>query len=167
MAMDQPLARPSDKRYVAWVDVVAFVPNGQEQTVVVDVKTVNGLRTGGHFVPVGLEPILVDFMGGDAVYARTHPPTDGAAPPAAEPPVADKAPVEVLLMTADGRLLAHNSAQDEVDPERVKRLEERSANGFEQGEDTCRAAGIWTTRSTINRSREPPGRRAYAPLLVA
>ncbi len=123
MATDQPPPRPTDRKYVASIDVTAFVPHEGDQKAMVDVKMSNGIRTAGHFVPVGREPILVDVTGGDAAYARTHPPADGAPPPAAEPPVADKAPAEVLLLTADGRLLARSSAVDEVDPERVKRLE--------------------------------------------
>ena len=97
MAADQT-PRANDKHYVASVDV--------------------------PFVPDGKEPILVDFTGGDVHYARTHPKTDDAAAPAAELPISDKAPEELLLYTADGKLLAHHSAKDATDPERIKRLED-------------------------------------------
>ena len=51
------------------------------------------------FEPDGKETILVDFTGGDG------------------------APVEVLLCTADGKLLARNSAVDAADPDRFHRVE--------------------------------------------
>ncbi len=73
------------------------------------------------FAPDGEEPILVDFRGGDVTYARTHPKTDDA-PPAAELPISDKAPEEVLLYTFDGKLLAHDAAKDATNPERTNRM---------------------------------------------
>ncbi len=73
------------------------------------------------FFPDGAEPILVDFTGGEAAYARKHPGAE-EAPPQAAPAVQDRSAVEVLLYTADGRLLAHDSATDSADPERVGRL---------------------------------------------
>ncbi len=58
----------------------------------------------------GKETILVDFRGGEVSSKRM-------------PAMADAAPVEVLLCTADGKLLARNSAVDAADPDRVHRLE--------------------------------------------
>jgi hypothetical protein len=77
------------------------------------------------FAKDGEEPILVDFSGGDVSYKRSHPKTEDGAPAADQPlPVQDKAPSEVVLLMGDGRLVAHNSAQDAADPARIKRLEE-------------------------------------------
>ncbi len=77
------------------------------------------------FVPEGEAPVVVDFRGGDVTYQRTHPKTDDSAAPADRPPaIQDKAPLEVLLLTPDGKLLAHDSANDVPDPVRVKRLQE-------------------------------------------
>ncbi|HVS38664.1 MAG TPA: hypothetical protein VMS17_24120 [Gemmataceae bacterium] len=99
MATDQPPPKPpADKHFVATEDV-PFMADDQE-------------------------PILVDFRGGAVPYARTHPkPDDGAAPPA-EAPIMDTAPEEILLYTADGKLLARNGAKDMEDPDRIKRLKD-------------------------------------------
>jgi hypothetical protein len=68
----------------------------------------------------GDEPILVDFTRGDLTYLRTQLKTDE---PAESPRlVQDRAISEVLLYTADGRLLAHNAPKDAADPERDARL---------------------------------------------
>ncbi len=100
MATDQPPPRNGDRKHVDTVEV--------------------------SFVPEGKEPILVDFLKTGSAYTRKHPKTDDAAPPADQPlPVEDaQAPEEVLLYTADGKLLSHNAAKDAVDPERVKRLDD-------------------------------------------
>jgi hypothetical protein len=76
------------------------------------------------FMPENEEPILVDYRGGEADYTRTHPRSGDAAPLPAEPQVQDKAPHEVLLYTADGKLLAHSAAQDAADRDRAKRVED-------------------------------------------
>ena len=99
MATDQPPPKANDKKHVDSVEVA--------------------------FTPVGQEPILVDFVKSGLPYARTHPKTDDAPAPAAEAPVEDpQAPEQVLLYTPDGKLLAHDTVKDAVDPERVKRLED-------------------------------------------
>ena len=100
MATDQPPPKENDKKYVASVEV-ALTPDGKE-------------------------PILVDFQKTGAAYTRTHPRTEDAAAPAdpAQAVEDTQAPEEVLLYTADGRLLSHNAARDAVDPDRVKRLDE-------------------------------------------
>ena len=75
------------------------------------------------FVPESEAPVVVDFRGGDVTYKRTHPKTDDPAAAADQPPaIQDKAPLEVLLITPDGKLLAHDSANDIPDPQRVERL---------------------------------------------
>ncbi len=71
-------------------------------------KHVNSVEV--PFEPDGKETILVDFRGGEVSSERT-------------PAIADAAPVEVLLCTADGKLLAYNSAVDAADPDRIHRLE--------------------------------------------
>ena len=76
------------------------------------------------FAPEGDVPIVVDFAGGDVTYRRTHPRTDDAAAADQPPVIQDKAPLQVVLMTSDGKLLAHNAANDAPDPERVQRLKD-------------------------------------------
>ncbi len=97
MAADQT-PKAGDKKYVATVDV--------------------------PFVPDGKEPILVDFTGGDKTYARTHPKADDGTAPPPDAPVADKAPEEVLIYTADGKLLSRNATRDAADPDRINRLKD-------------------------------------------
>jgi hypothetical protein len=62
--------------------------------------------------PDGTDLVLVDFAGGEAKYER-----------AGKSPVADKAATEVLVMSPDGKLLAHDSASDVKNDDRKKRLE--------------------------------------------
>ena len=76
------------------------------------------------FVPENEAPVVVDFRGGDVTYKRTHPKTDDPAAATDQPPaIQDKAPLEVLLITPDGKLLAHDSANDIPDQQRVERLQ--------------------------------------------
>lgn len=76
------------------------------------------------FVPENEAPVVVDFRGGDVTYRRTHPKTDDPAAATDQPPaIQDKAPLEVLLFTPDGKLQAHDSANDIPDPQRVERLQ--------------------------------------------
>ena len=76
------------------------------------------------FAPENEAPVVVDFTEADRNYQRTHPKTDDAAPADKAPAVKDRAALEVLLYTADGRLIAHDSSRDAPDPERAKRLQE-------------------------------------------
>jgi hypothetical protein len=62
--------------------------------------------------PDGTDLVLVDFDGGEAKYDR---PGKSA--------VSDKAAMEVLVMSPDGRLLVHDSAADVKSDERKKRLD--------------------------------------------
>jgi hypothetical protein len=68
----------------------------------------------------GFDPILVDFEGGDVRWRKTFLDRDGN-PYVREQQ--DKAAVELLLLTADGKLLLRDSSTDTEDPERKKRLD--------------------------------------------
>ena len=77
------------------------------------------------FTPDSEETLLADFKGGDVTYTRSHPKADDTAAPTDHPlPIQDKAPEQVLLCTADGKLLARTAAQDATDPDRIQRLED-------------------------------------------
>jgi hypothetical protein len=65
-------------------------------------------------------PLLVDFDGGDLTYYRVIPSADEDKRPTTTK-ITDKAPVEVLLLTPDGRLLVRDSDADAQDEDRVKR----------------------------------------------
>jgi hypothetical protein len=59
------------------------------------------------------EDVLVDFEGGHATHARgTGKPVD------------EKCAIEALVFSADGKLLAHNSAQDTNSNDRLKDLKD-------------------------------------------
>jgi hypothetical protein len=84
-----------------------------------------------QFIDARRAPLLVDFEGGTVTYRR-----GGSAAPKNEDgttvegakatPATDVrftgAATEVLLLTPDGKLLAHNSAEDEMDEARKERL---------------------------------------------
>jgi hypothetical protein len=114
-------------------------------------------------------PLLVDFEGGRLVtYHRpgsTAPkkeettPPDGAAPPDEPPPddpdkpaksggkavagadIKEVARAELLFLTRDGKLLAHDSATDAVDEERVAREEDYTKRVEEASGETRPDAG--------------------------
>jgi hypothetical protein len=62
-------------------------------------------------------PIVVDFEGGKHAVALG----DGAKP------IVEDAPVEMLVLSPDGRLLVHNNKIDTADPERQARYEKWKA----------------------------------------
>ena len=66
------------------------------------------------FAPENEAPVVVDFIDADRSYQRTDVPAA----------VKDKASLEVLLCTADGKLVAHDSSKDATDSRRVKRLQD-------------------------------------------
>jgi hypothetical protein len=70
--------------------------------------------------PTGGEMILVDFEGGDLSYTRARGKNDGKAEGVC---VAEKAGYEALILSPDGKLLAHASWTDASDQERVRRLD--------------------------------------------
>jgi hypothetical protein len=92
--------------------VLATVGKGKERTVPV---------VFGDDTPEN-NPLLVDFQGGDLTYYRVVPGADEDKK-ASTTKVQDKAPVEVLLLTPDGRLLVRDSETDAQDEERSKRQE--------------------------------------------
>jgi hypothetical protein len=66
-------------------------------------------------------PLLVDFEGGEQSHVRWEP-SDGREDELKARKVTDRAPVEVLLLTPEGKLLARDSKQDARDAERTTRL---------------------------------------------
>jgi hypothetical protein len=67
------------------------------------------------------DDLVVDFDGG----AQSYQPSPQEARIAAGLPgrISDVGPREILLMTAEGKLLGHNSAADSANPERIARRE--------------------------------------------
>jgi len=68
-----------------------------------------------NFAHPSNEDVLVDFEGGTASYKRSTGDTK---------PVDEKCAVEALVFSSDGKLLAHNSAQDANSEARRKRLQD-------------------------------------------
>ncbi len=62
-----------------------------------------------------VSPFLVDFDGGKTTYVR-ETAKDGKP---RKDEITDNAPVEVLMLSPDGRLIARDSATDENDKDRV------------------------------------------------
>jgi hypothetical protein len=92
--------------------VLATAGKGKERTVPV---------VFGDDTPEN-NPLLVDFEGGDLTYYRVIPSADEEKK-ASTSKVSDKAPVEVLLLTPDGKLIVRDSDTDAQDEDRVKRHE--------------------------------------------
>jgi len=67
------------------------------------------------------EPVIVDFEGGKASYDRTL--GKGPDEKAQTVRIQDKAPIEVLVLAPDGKLLVRNAAADAEDQERKDRRE--------------------------------------------
>jgi hypothetical protein len=86
------------------------------------------------FIEPKKAPLLVDFEGGTAIYRRGGTPVarneDGTPMEGAKPTpgteVKVPAATEILLLSPDGKLLAHDSAADEKDKERTEREKEYS-----------------------------------------
>jgi hypothetical protein len=62
------------------------------------------------------DAILVDFDGGNIEYERVAVPAKEDEP-AKKKPVKDKAPMELLIMTPEGRLVVRDSAEDMENPD--------------------------------------------------
>jgi hypothetical protein len=112
------------------VEVAYWRPTQESYVMATDDKKQKGLVVDFSPPPRGSEPmILVDFEGGKTEYSRhkdaakkddkSEPPAKADAPKAT---VTDQAGYEALILTPDGRLLAHDSWTDRADEERVKRL---------------------------------------------
>ncbi len=69
-------------------------------------------------VPFGDDSVLVDFEGGDMVYRKTIKIGEKTT----TKNLADKAATEVLILSPDGKLIAHNSVADKEDSTRTQRL---------------------------------------------
>jgi len=105
------------------VEIPIWRYNREEFVIASDSKT--SRKTPGIDVPFGEsrqdgeEAVLVDFEGGrqtyDKVVSRTEDKVETKR-------VDDVSGTEVLLLSPDGRLLAHNSADDILDKDREKRL---------------------------------------------
>ena len=115
--VEAPYWRTTQDKFVMASDLPPPRPSGPPPKIPPSVEV--------PFAPDGEAPLVVDFAGGAVNYQRTHPKTDDAAAPADQPlKVDDKAPLQVLIMTGDGKLLAHDSARDATDPVRVKRVQD-------------------------------------------
>jgi hypothetical protein len=72
-----------------------------------------------HFGHEGSEAILVDFEGGQETFDKVTGMKDDKP---VTTTVRDQAAREVVLLSPEGKLLAHNDHLDAVDPDRVERL---------------------------------------------
>jgi hypothetical protein len=70
------------------------------------------------------EAILVDFEGGRQQHLRVVKRSDDPDTKPTTRPVDDESSTDVLILSPDGKLLAHNTAADAKNPEREKRLKE-------------------------------------------
>jgi hypothetical protein len=98
--VEVPYWRPTQESYVMAVDT-NDKSKPQKKGIVVD-----------YSPPEGDPMILVDFQGPRWEYT----------PAAAKVAVTEQAGTEVLLLSSDGKLLAHDSWSDRADPERTERL---------------------------------------------
>jgi hypothetical protein len=74
----------------------------------------------GHDRPDGVDTAVVDFEGGSQTYDKALGRTADDKPISRK--VDDASATEVLLLTPDGKLLAHDSAHDANDKDRKDRL---------------------------------------------
>jgi hypothetical protein len=72
--------------------------------------------------PDGRDTVLVDFDGGNLDYKRVVSRDEDGKPK--YQPVRDASASEVLLLTPDGKLLAHEGAEDAKDKVRIDRLKQ-------------------------------------------
>jgi hypothetical protein len=72
--------------------------------------------------PDGRDTLLVDFEGGSLDYKRVASRDEDGKPNYR--PIRDSVATEMLLLTPDGKLLAHEGAADAKDEQRTKRLKE-------------------------------------------
>jgi hypothetical protein len=109
--VEVPYWVPEQENYV-----LAVTPGSKPKIGGLDGSLATGVEV--NFAHEPIDTLLVDFEGGDMSYQRM---ADGK--PSGKP-IREATPTEVLLLSPEGKLLAHDSLLDTNDEARKKRLEE-------------------------------------------